>query len=95
MKVLLIILFYLIAGLTLFSQNELKHTTDNLIINRENDRKHVEQPLPERNSFNLHKVDEKGNFKGESLPVQNNHDIPYKREEEAKPVNNSKANTPK
>lgn len=45
--------------------------------------------------LNLHKVDENGKFMGESQPIQNTNETPYKREEETKPVNNSKANNPK
>lgn len=48
-----------------------------------------------KKELNLYKVDEKGNYRGKSLPSQNLSETPYKREEETKPVNNSKANTPK
>lgn len=97
MKTFFIISIYILAGFALFAQNDLKYTSNNKmnINHRESDKMQTEQALPQKNGINIHKVDEKGNYIGESQPIQNNTDIPYKREEEIKPVNNSKANTPK
>lgn len=101
MRVLLFLLLVIFNKYLLISQNELKYSNNEIFtsFNKgeeiDNTKNNFNSTLSQKNSINIHKVDEKGNYRGKSLPSQNLSETPYKREEETKPVNNSKANTPK